>query len=234
MCRKLPPSGSARHIKPSRRHLLPVHGGGLVTEGCEEAVGCWVPPAATGAVDADVADGLRGDCQVTDPRVVRQAKPGDEGDADTGADEGTHEAVVTGAAGGGGAGGGGGEPAGGGEGVQDPAGVAPALYPAVIGQFGQGGYVLASQGMACGHEQPDVVVDQRDIGAGSGGFGPVTRWRAGVEVVDERQVGAAAAQESEGIVGFGLDDGDVDGVARGGRQLGQGRGEQGLPGAGEG
>ena len=200
-----------------------------MTEGCEEAVGCWVPPAAAGAVDADVADGLRGDCQVTDSRVVRQAEPGDEGDADTGADEGAHEAVVTGAAGDAGP-----EAAGGGEGVQDAAGVAPALYPAVIGEFGQGGYVLAGQGMACGHEQPDVVVDQRDIGAGTGGSGPVTWWLAGVEVVDERQVGAAAAQGSEGVVGFGLDDGDVDGVACGGGQLGQGGGEQGFPGAGEG
>jgi hypothetical protein len=126
-------------------HLLAVHGGGLVPEGCEEAVGCWVPPAATGTVNADVADGLRSDRQVTDSRVVRQAKPGDEGDADTGADEGAHEAVVTGAAGDAGP-----EAAGGGEGVQDGAGVAPALYPAVIGEFGQGGYVLAGQGGLAG------------------------------------------------------------------------------------
>src|SRR5215469_14403299 len=102
------------------------------TECCEQSFGGWVWPVSLGEVGADVAGGLGGDLDVVHVGTAGEGEAGDEGDADSGADEGAHEAVVAGAAGDAGM-----EAADSSEHVQDAADLAPAVDPAFAGELGQ-------------------------------------------------------------------------------------------------
>jgi hypothetical protein len=170
-----------------------------------------------------------GDLQVAHFWAAGEGEAGHEGDADTGADEGAHEAVVAGAAGDTGV-----EAAEGGEHVDDSAGVAPSLDPAFAGELGQADGRPVGQRVARGNQQPERVGDERRVGARTGGSRPGARRRRGVEVVDERKIGSAVAYRTQRLVWLGLDHGDFDwGTACGGHGRQGGR-EQRLPGAGEG
>src|SRR5215469_9877016 len=130
------------------------------TQCCEQLFGGWVGLVPFGEVGADVAGGLGGDREVAHVGAAGEGEAGDEGDADPGADEGAHEAVVAGAAGDTGM-----EAADGGEGVQDAAGLAPRVDPAFAGEVGQADGRLAGQWVAGGNQQPEVVSDECGVGA---------------------------------------------------------------------
>jgi len=93
-----------------------------------------------GGPGAEVAGGFRRDREVAHLRAAGEGEAGHQGDADAGADQGAHEAVVAGAAG---------DPrteaAEGGEQVDQIAGIAPALDPAFARDVGQAGGRLAGQ-----------------------------------------------------------------------------------------
>src|SRR6516165_5147437 len=137
------------------------------TECCEQSFGGWVWLVSLGKVGADVAGGLGGDLDVADVGAAGEGQVGDEGDADPGADEGAHEAVVAGAAGDPGL-----EAADGGEHVQDAADLAPPVDPAFAGELGQADGRPAGQRVGCGNQQPKMVGHQRGVSAGSGGGAP--------------------------------------------------------------
>src|SRR5271169_123484 len=150
----------------------------------------WLVPS--GEPGADVAGGLGGNRQVGHQWAAGEGEAGHQGDADTGADQGAHEAVVAGAAGDMGT-----EAAEGGEHVGDIAGVAPPVDPAFAGELGQADGWLAGQRMACGNQQPERVGDERGIAAGTGGGRPGARRLRSVEVVDEREIGSAIAYRTQ-------------------------------------
>src|SRR5262249_26126670 len=102
------------------------------TQCCEQSFGGWVWPVPPGEGGTDVAGGLRGDREIAHVGAAGEGEAGDEGDADPGADERAHEAVVAGAAGDAGM-----EAADGGEHVQDAADLAPPVDPAFAGELGQ-------------------------------------------------------------------------------------------------
>ena len=181
-----------------------------------------------GEAGADVADGLGGDLEVAHLRAAGESEAGHQGDADTGADQGAHEAVVAGTAGGTRT-----EAAEGGEHVGDVADLAPPLDPAVAGDLGQADRRPAGQRVACGNQQPEMVSHQRDVAARTGGGRPGARRLRSMEVIDEREIGPAVSDRTERLIWLGLDHGDLDGVPGRGRHGGQGGREQRLPGAGK-
>src|SRR6516165_11291985 len=162
------------------------------TECCEQSFGGWVWLVSLGKVGADVAGGLGGDLDVADVGAAGEGQVGDEGDADPGANEGAHEAVVAGAAGDPGL-----ETADGSEHVEDAADLAPPVDPAIAGELGQADGRPASQRVASGNQQPEVVSDERDVAARTGGGRPGARRGRCMEVVDEREVGLAVADRSQ-------------------------------------
>src|SRR4029077_1504737 len=124
----------------------------------------WVWLVPPGEPGADVAGEPRGDVEVSYLRAAREGEAGHESDADAGADQGAHEAVVAGTAGDLET-----ETAEGGEHVGDIADIAPAWDPASVRDLGQAGGRVAGQRVARGNQQPQRVGDKRDIGAGPGG-----------------------------------------------------------------
>jgi hypothetical protein len=88
--------------------------------------------------------------------------------------------------------------------------------------------------LASGNQQPEVVGDERDVAAGTGGGRPAARHRGGVEVVEQRKVGPAVPDRGQRLVGLGLDHGDLDGGPGRSGHGDQGGREQRLPGAGKG
>src|SRR5690242_1739327 len=176
-----------------------------------------------------MAGGLGRDLEIAHVRTAGEGEAGNESDADAGADEGAHEAVVAGAAR---------DPrleaADGGEHVEDAAGVAPSVDPAFAGELGQAHGRPAGQRVARGNQQPEVVSGQRDVGAGSGRGRPGPRRRGRVEVVDEREISPAVADRAQRLVGLGLDHRDLDGLTGGGGGGGAGGGGAGGGGAGGG
>src|SRR5262249_36604682 len=197
------------------------------TECCQQSFGGWVWLVPRGEVGGDVAGGLGGDREVAYVGAAGKGEAGDEGDADPGADEGAHEAVVAGSAGDTGT-----EAADRGEHVQDAADLAPPVNPAFAGELGQADGRSAGERVACGNQQPEGVSGERGVGAGSGGGRPGARRRRSVEVVDQRQVGPAVADRTQRLIWLGLDHRDLHGLTGNGQRGQRGR-EQRLPGAGK-
>ena len=112
---------------------------------CEQSFSGWVWLVPFWEPGANVAGGLRGDLEVAHLRAAGKGQAGHQADADTGADQRAHEAVVAGAAGHMGT-----ETAKGGEHVGDIADIAPALDPAVAGDLGQADGRPVGQRVACG------------------------------------------------------------------------------------
>jgi hypothetical protein len=112
----------------------------------EQLLGGWVWLVPPGKPGADVAGELGGDLEGAYLRAAGEGKAGHQGDADAGADQGAHEAVVAGAAGDLET-----ETAKGGEHVGDITDIAPALDPAFVRNFGQAGGRVAGQRVACGN-----------------------------------------------------------------------------------
>src|SRR5580704_12025987 len=100
----------------------------------EQLPGPWVWLVPPGEPGADVADEPRGDLEGAHLRTAGEGEAGHQGDADAGADQGAHEAVVAGAAGDLGT-----ETAEGGEHVGGSADIAPAVDPAFARDLGQAG-----------------------------------------------------------------------------------------------
>ena len=109
-------------------------------------LGGWVWLVPPGKPGTDVADELRSDLEGVYVRAAGEGEAGHQGDADAGADQGAHEAVVAGAAGDLGT-----ETAEGGEHVGDITDIAPALDPAFVRDLGQAGGRVAAQRVACGN-----------------------------------------------------------------------------------
>jgi hypothetical protein len=120
-------------LAPAPGRLIVAEGGGLSVEGREKEIGCRVGPSPASFVCADEPGGLWVDGQGVGVRVVKEGEAGDKGYANTSADQRGHEPVIAGAAGDLGP-----EATCGGQRVQNGAGVAPALHPAVLGEVGQG------------------------------------------------------------------------------------------------
>src|SRR5215472_4714723 len=102
------------------------------TESRDQSFGGRVWPVSLREVGADVAGGLGVDLEIAHIRAAGEGEAGHEGDADPGADEGAHEAVVAGAAGDTGM-----EATDSSEHVEDAADLAPSVDPAFAGEFGQ-------------------------------------------------------------------------------------------------
>lgn len=111
----------------------------MSTECREQSFGGWVWPVSLREVGADVTGGLGSDLEIAYVGAAGEGEAGDESDADPGADEGAHEAVVTGAAGYTGM-----EATDGSEHIEDAAGVTPPVDPAFVGELGQADGLLAS------------------------------------------------------------------------------------------
>src|SRR6185437_16951771 len=158
----------------------------------EQLLGGWVWLVPPGEPGADVAGELGGDLEGAHLRTAGEGEAGYQGDADTGADQGAHEAVVAGAAGDLKT-----ETAEGGEHVGDIADIAPALNPSFASDLGQAGTRPNGQRVACGNQQSQRVGGERDIGASAGGGRPATRRRSRMEVVNERQIGSAVPDRPE-------------------------------------
>jgi hypothetical protein len=197
------------------------------TQRREQPLGGWVRLVSPRQVGADVTAGLRGNADVAHVGAAGESEAGDKGDADPGADEGGHEAVVTGAAGDTGL-----EAADGGEHVEYAADLAPPVDPAFVGELGQADGRPSGQRVARGNQQPEVVSGERGVAARSGGGRPAARRLGRVEVVDEREIGLAVADRTQRLIRLGLDHRDLHGLTGQG-QLGQRGREQRLPGTGK-
>ena len=196
----------------------------LRTECGEQLPGGWVRPVPLREVGADVAGGLGGDLEIAHVGTAGEGEAGDESDADPGADQGAHEAVVAGAAGDARL-----EAADRSEHLQDAADVAPPVDPAFAGELGQADGP-ASQRVARGNQQAEVVGDERGVGAGPGRGRPGAGRRRSVEVVDEREISLAVADRTQRLIGLGLDHRDLHRLTVDGGQRGH---EQRLAGAGK-
>src|SRR5215467_9917414 len=183
------------------------------TECCEQSFGGWVWLVPPREVSADVAGGLGGDLDVAHVGAAGEGEAGDEGDADPGADEGAHEAVVAGAAGDAGM-----EAADDGEHVKDAADLAAPVDQAFARELGQADGWPAGERVACGNQQPEVVGGERGVRAGSGGGRPGARRGRSVEVVDEREIGLAVAERPQRLLWLGLDHRHLRGLTGNGQR----------------